>query len=666
MDEKKKKKVAALKKELDAILGDSDSQALLDIVEEVKGQTERFGRLERAIQKLGETKDLSEIKELVSTLIKLLKELDITIPEKFKVDVDNWPEPSKGTKDVKVTNLPKQTVLPKSIEVSNLPKQEKFPKKIEVSNLPKPLEFPKKIDISKPDWFKQLTKEELASVISETLNKLNKQGVAVDLDKYRDPKQALAVRLSDGRKFYQALAGVVEAMGRGQDFPFKTIGGTPKEALVERDGTVVVTDITPTGAFGERKVAENTPVLQIQYPYNLNTDLNVTRDNQSGASSVSNNLGQVSSGAAANSSAMILSRRPFKYNPGQGGLHKFSGLFSTPAANNTQEIGLGDVNDCYSFAYDGTTFGILLRRNGRQEVRRLAITAASTDIDNLTITLDGTAEGSIAVTAQTDDAAGRTVTAGEIAAHDFSNVGLGWEAHSMGANVFFHAYDASVRTGTYEITTASTAAGTFSQSLAGVAPTETRTAQADWNVDKMDGSGPSEMTLDPTKGNVYQIQYQWLGFGPISFFIEDDDNKRFQLVHRVNYSNQNTVPSITNPSLPMYFLSKNTSNTSDIVVKVGSHSAGSEGRIDNLGVPKSTSVNDLTVTTSETPLFTIHSHDIYKSLTNRVEVILKALSASTVGGTKAAIIRIRRNATLTGGSFSAIDSNTSTIHLDTG
>ncbi|KKK92303.1 hypothetical protein LCGC14_2704310, partial [marine sediment metagenome] len=47
--------------------------------------------------------------------------------------------------------------------------------------------------------------------------------------------------------------------------------------------------------------------------------------------------------------------------------------------------------------------------------------------------------------------------------------------------VFFHAYDASSRTGTYEITTASQAAGTFTQSLAGAAPTETRVAQANWN-----------------------------------------------------------------------------------------------------------------------------------------------------------------------------------------
>ena len=109
----------------------------------------------------------------------------------------------------------------------------------------------------------------------------------------------------------------------------------------------------------------------------------------------------------------------------------------------------------------------------------------------------------------------------------------------------------------------------------------------------MDGTGPSAMTLDHDTGNVYKIQYQWLGFGPIQFFIEKPNAKdKFQLVHEVEYINTNTVSSVVNPTLPMYILSKNAANTSDIVVKVGSHSAESEGTISNLGVPKSTSVND--------------------------------------------------------------------------
>ena len=37
----------------------------------------------------------------------------------------------------------------------------------------------------------------------------------------------------------------------------------------------------------------------------------------------------------------------------------------------------------------------------------------------------------------------------------------------------------------------------------------------------MDGTGPSKQTLDPEFGNVFKIQYQWLGFGAIIFSIEN-------------------------------------------------------------------------------------------------------------------------------------------------
>lgn len=246
MVEEKKKKIKALKKELDTLLGDQDSQTLLDVVEELRGQTKRFEHLEETVKELTKTKELSEIKELVGKLVKLLNELDISVPKKFNVDVDNWPEQPKGTRDVKVVNFPEQKGFPKSVEVSNFPEQKEFPRKIEVENLHDIPEFPKKIDVNKPGWFKQLTKKELASAIGQALASLSKQEMTIDLDKYRDPGRALAVRLSDGRKFYQALAGVVEAMGRGQAFPFVDSNGKAKQALLDEDGHLQVDIIENT------------------------------------------------------------------------------------------------------------------------------------------------------------------------------------------------------------------------------------------------------------------------------------------------------------------------------------------------------------------------------------------------------------------------------------
>ncbi len=432
---------------------------------------------------------------------------------------------------------------------------------------------------------------------------------------------------------------------------------------MSRDFTDKIT--SPVTAFGEVSVAEPTPIVQVQFPYNINTDIWETRDNN-GSSSVVNNMANLSTGAAANQSSTIITRNFLKYNPGQGALVRFTALFTTGVANNTQWVGIGDTDDGFFFGFNGDTFGILRRQGGKPETRRLAITTASNTAEDITITLNGVAVTDVTVSAAgADSATTRVVTANEIVAHDWSNVGEGWEVHNMGPNIFFTSFSDGAKAGTYEITTATTAAGTFTRPLTGVSATDTAVAQSSWNHDVMDGSGPSGMTLDPTKGSVYQIRYQWLGFGLLSFYIEHDGTGELILVHHIHYTNINTIPSIDNPTLPLCIATKNTSNTSDIVLKVGSMAGFVEGRDVLSGLPHSLSIESTSISTTETPVLTIHSHDIYQSTLNRVKVKMTSGSVST-DGTKNSIIRIRKNAILTGPvAFTALDSNISTIHRDT-
>src|SRR5271157_494548 len=48
-------------------------------------------------------------------------------------------------------------------------------------------------------------------------------------------------------------------------------------------------------------------------------------------------------------------------------------------------------------------------------------------------------------------------------------------------------------------------------------PVNTTVAQANWNFDKMDGTGPSGANLDFTKTQIYTIDFQWLGVGRVRF-----------------------------------------------------------------------------------------------------------------------------------------------------
>ncbi len=424
---------------------------------------------------------------------------------------------------------------------------------------------------------------------------------------------------------------------------------------------VKVTNIQNT-AFGEVSIAELTPIVQLHSAYNINTRIMEARDNN-GTSSINNNKFKVSTGASANQSSTLLSRVAVKYNAGQGGLYRGTGVFTTGAANSTQYLGIGTSSEGYFFGYNGTAFGILRRQGGSPEIRTLTITTGSVGADTITITLDGDADNTVSVTGTSDT----TLTANEIAAHDYSNLGQGWVAHSMGANVIFESYNAASQTGTYSLTDATTAVGSFAQSVAGVSPTETIIAQTAWDTDKFDGTGASGVTLDPTKGNVFQIRYQWLGFGLISFFIEDPTDGDYHLVHKIEYANANTIPSVDNPTLPVCMAVKNTSNTTDIVLESASMMGGIEGKDIEAGILNAAVVETTNIGVTETPVLSIHNHTVYQSKINRVRIKLDELGVSfdASQANKPAVIRLRLNATLTGAVFSAVDANTSVVRTDT-
>jgi hypothetical protein len=88
----------------------------------------------------------------------------------------------------------------------------------------------------------------------------------------------------------------------------------------------------------------------------------------------------------------------------------------------------------------------------------------------------------------------------------------------------------------------------------------TPVAQASWNVDKMDGSGPSGITLDLTKAQILFMDLEWLGVGTvrIGFVI----NGNFYVCHKFHHANLITSTYITTASLPLRYEVTNTGATS--------------------------------------------------------------------------------------------------------
>jgi hypothetical protein len=89
--------------------------------------------------------------------------------------------------------------------------------------------------------------------------------------------------------------------------------------------------------------------------------------------------------------------------------------------------------------------------------------------------------------------------------------------------------------------------------------TESIVNQSSWNVDRMDGTGPSGMILDITKAQILFADIEWLGEGTVRLgFVIDG---AFILCHRFNHANLITSTYITTASLPLRYEITNTGAT---------------------------------------------------------------------------------------------------------
>jgi hypothetical protein len=92
------------------------------------------------------------------------------------------------------------------------------------------------------------------------------------------------------------------------------------------------------------------------------------------------------------------------------------------------------------------------------------------------------------------------------------------------------------------------------------APNDTQIAQTNWNVDPMDGTGPSGVTLDITKAQIFWTDMEWLGVGSVrtGFVI----NGQFLVCHIFHHANSIASVYITTASLPIRYEIENTGATS--------------------------------------------------------------------------------------------------------
>ena len=136
--------------------------------------------------------------------------------------------------------------------------------------------------------------------------------------------------------------------------------------------------------------------------------------------------------------------------------------------------------------------------------------------------------------------------------------------------------------------TVNTGVGFCQRSTANGTKVDTFVAQEDWNIDTLNGAGPSGITLEVTKTQILFIDFEWLGVGRtrLGFVIDG------QIIYCHAFNNANNLSTVymRSPNLPLrYSISGNGSQAAPSTLTAICASVGTEGGLQLVGTPRAAS-----------------------------------------------------------------------------
>lgn len=172
--------------------------------------------------------------------------------------------------------------------------------------------------------------------------------------------------------------------------------------------------------------------------------------------------------------------------------------------------------------------------------------------------------------------------------------------------------------------------------------------------------------LDQTKGNVYQIELAWLGFGSSIFSVQNPTTNEFDMVYKKVYANTSVIPSISNPNFPFWTYLSNGDTTDDIILKTASAGIFLQGVLDRYAssILSSFSASDTATSGTNVHLITVRVRSSYNSKTNWLKAFLKEITAA-VDGTKNVRLSVSINSTIASTSYSNYDTSNSILESST-
>jgi hypothetical protein len=189
---------------------------------------------------------------------------------------------------------------------------------------------------------------------------------------------------------------------------------------------------------------------------------------------------------------------------------------------------------------------------------------------------------------------------------------------------------------------------------------ETHAPQSSWLYDKLDGTGPSGYTLDPSKGQIFWSDIEWLGLGTVrvGFVING------QFIHCHSFHHANIIQStyITTASLPLRYEITNTGvTTSASTLKQVCSTVLSEGGYELRGLQQAVGTAVTSPVSLPLPAGTYYPVISLrlKSSPNRLDAIVILTAVSMLGVTNNANYnwQVRASATTSGGTWASAGSD---------
>lgn len=392
------------------------------------------------------------------------------------------------------------------------------------------------------------------------------------------------------------------------------------------------------GAFGESITAHKTPVVQIANKYNLDPD----NDNEieifeatGGSADNNGNLFRCQTGTSVGGYGVIRSINTLNYKAGQGIEAQFTAKFTTGIALSLQFAGLFNLTETLAFGYDGADFSCLHSYGGAAEVQLITVTA--TGAGTCTVTLDGDAVG-ISVTNSDVQTNAEELRAGLVADATLNGK---WRFEQIDDKVFCISKTVGDKTGTMSVSGGVTAS--IAEQTAGVVKTDNHIAQTNWNVTTNPFDG-----FDPTKLNLYKVQFGYLGVANIDYFIYNPNIGEFVLVHRIKWANENTVTHLGSPNLKIGWTAASLgASGTNLTVEGASAELAIQGDEVLRNNTHATEASKGSIGGTLTNVLTLKNRVVYNDRFNLVKI--KALRISVDNDhTKGAVIQLWRNSTLGG------------------